>query len=690
MEMRAIFIIFLSLCSMWSHCDAFKWPWEDDDGSSSSTSSSSSATSSSGSSSFPSSSSSSSTSGSSVEVLKPTETGCPLYNLLREAKDISPGEKDYITKKFDKTNAKLIDFLSNVSKLQDFDAEKFIKDNSEKHNITIGLAFSGGGYRAMLTGAGQILALDDRYDDAKKSGLGGLLQSSTYFTTLSGSAWLFATLMVNNWISIKNILSGETDVWNLDHTIFNAGGFDVFKTLRYYRNIDKAISQKEDSGFDATVTDVWGYGVMSQLQPHDEAFNFTFSDITQLSSFQDQEMPFPIVVSDSREIGSYAVTINSTLYEFNPYEMGSWDNTVKSFIDIRYLGTNLTDGKVNSSGKCTVDYDLLSLITGTSSSLFNKPFLDVSSSSMNSALKKVLKGLFKRVSNTNIDVAVFSPNPFYKSNYGTSQDISSASALHLCDGGQDDQNIPFNPLIQPSRKMDVIFSFDNSGDTEQNWPNGTSLAHTYARQFGSLGDGAAFPFVPSIADFLSDNYTNEPFFLGCDASNLTEIVQFHEDDIKETDIPLVIYIPNREMSYSSNTSTTKMSYDSDERNKMIQNGYETATSGNLTIDSKWATCVGCAIIRRQQERLGEDQSDECKDCFERYCYKKTQDLSEFGSLPSSSSSSSSSSRASRSPSSGEGGTSGQKTSSTKKSGASVTARIPILKNLINLLFISLL
>ena len=33
---------------------------------------------------------------------------------------------------------------------------------------------------------------------------------------------------------------------------------------------------------------------------------------------------------------------------------------------------------------------------------------------------------------------------------------------------------------------------------------------------------------------------------------------------------------------------------------------------NLTLDNEWKACVGCAIIRRQQERQGLEQSDQCK------------------------------------------------------------------------------
>ena len=41
---------------------------------------------------------------------------------------------------------------------------------------------------------------------------------------------------------------------------------------------------------------------------------------------------------------------------------------------------------------------------------------------------------------------------------------------------------------------------------------------------------------------------------------------------------------------------------------------------NRTLDDEWAACVGCAIIRREQERNGIEQSDQCKSCFNKYCW----------------------------------------------------------------------
>ena len=73
-----------------------------------------------------------------------------------------------------------------------------------------------------------------------------------------------------------------------------------------------------------------------------------------------------------------------------------------------------------------------------------------------------------------------------------------------------------------------------------------------------------------------------------------------------------MYTSNTRMSYNSNFSTFKLSYSDQEKFGAIRNGFETVTRNNLTDDENWSTCVGCAIIRRQQERLGEEQSDECK------------------------------------------------------------------------------
>lgn len=105
-----------------------------------------------------------------------------------------------------------------------FDAGAYIDNNSDDVSRlpNIGIAFSGGGYRAMLTGAGPLAAFDSRTTGATGAGqLGGLLQSSTYIAGLSGGGWLVGSMYVNNFTTIENIISrnGDGDIWQLGNSI---------------------------------------------------------------------------------------------------------------------------------------------------------------------------------------------------------------------------------------------------------------------------------------------------------------------------------------------------------------------------------------------------------------------------------------------------------------------------------------
>jgi lysophospholipase len=53
----------------------------------------------------------------------------------------------------------------------------------------IGIAISGGGYRAAQYGAGVLSALDARNDSAKAAGTGGFLQVTSYLSGLSGASY---------------------------------------------------------------------------------------------------------------------------------------------------------------------------------------------------------------------------------------------------------------------------------------------------------------------------------------------------------------------------------------------------------------------------------------------------------------------------------------------------------------------
>jgi lysophospholipase len=260
---------------------------------------------------------------------------------------------------------------------------------------------------------------------------------------------------------------------------------------------------------------------------------------------------------------------------------------------------------------------------GTSSSLFNQLLLQLDSSGLTGILKKFAEEVLTKLSRTDNDIADYTPNPFF----GVHPDINPTATtrdLTLVDGGEDLQNIPLQPLLQPLRNVDVIFAFDNSADTlnndgsTSNWPNGTAIVATYQRATDSkIANGTLFPHVPDTNTFINLGLNLHPTFFGCDGSNITA------GHPNATVPPLIVYMPNSPWTFTSNTSTMDMSYDDKKRDNMIENGFNIATQGNETLGGNWPTCIGCAIVHRELERKGIAQTEQCKKCFIDHCWNGT-------------------------------------------------------------------
>lgn len=546
----------------------------------------------------------------------PSRTTCPSGNFARPADKISTLESLWLEARNKITQENLQTFLENAG-LEDFDAAAFLSNTTSP--VRIGLAFSGGGYRAMLSGAGQLAALDSRVDNAESNGLGGLLQSSSYVAGLSGGAWLVGTVASNGFPSIPEILA-KNQIWDLTNTIINPGGFDILKAIVLYTDIFNDIFSKFVNGYPVSITDLWSRALSLQFFPLLLSYGALthWSDLQTSGPFSTYEMPFPIIVADGREPGEVIISQNSTIFEFNPFEFGSWDPSLYQFTQTKYLGTTYRNG--TPSGKCVVGYDNAGFIMGTSSSLFN-----VVVSTIATDVPALLRGIITKILNLvetvdlGVDVSLYAPNPFIGTKASTALVVNTA-ILDLVDGGEDSQNIPLYPLLQPDRGLDVIFAYDNSADTDDNWPDGASLVASYQRQFVTQGNGTLFPQVPTTSAFLAADMGQKPIFFGCNAKSLSPLLQEGVAANAIYDSPLLVYTANRKYSYSSNKATLKLQYTNAEKYSMIQNGFEVASRNNRTDDSDWAVCVGCAIIRREQERQGLEQSEQCKTCFDKYCW----------------------------------------------------------------------
>lgn len=572
----------------------------------------------------------------------PQTTACPAATpTIRSAARLSPNETEWLQVRRNATLDPMKELLGRMN-IAGFDANQYINDHQNNASAlpNIGIAISGGGYRAMLNGAGVLHAFDSRTPNSTSAGqLGGLLQAATYLSGLSGGSWLVGSLYSNNFTSVNQILAMDTDaddsgdVWQLGNSIFEgpeSGGIQLLSSVNYYSALLDQVHGKEDAGFNTTITDYWGRALAYQLvNATNGGPEYTFSSIARQDWFTQGTAPLPLIVADGRNPGELLVGTNSTIYTINPWELGSDDPTVYGHAPLRYVGTNFTNGSPLNNDRCVVGFDSVSYVMGTSSSLFNAILTTVGAVNttdlLSDALKSALEAILKPIGADNEDIADW-VNPFLGYNNDTNP-VAGLETLTLVDGGEDGQNIPLHPLIQPNRHVDVIFAVDTSADTNASlptnasstgWPDGVSIITTYERSLAEIGNNTAFPAVPDINTFFNLGLNNNITFFGCDAANISG------------QAPLVVYMPNAPYVYFSNTSTYKMDYNDTERNAMILNGYNLATQGNSSLDAEWPACVGCAILSRSFGRTNTDVPEVCTQCFSRYCWDGRVDSSPPG------------------------------------------------------------
>jgi lysophospholipase len=558
----------------------------------------------------------------------PATVDCPSQKpTIRNAGTLSPSETDWLKKRRANTIDPMMQFfkLANIS---DFDAVSYVQSNSKNFSIVpnVGIAVSGGGYRALMNGAGFIAAADGRTPGSTDAGgIGNLLQASTYLAGLSGGGWLVGSIFANNFSTIPQLRDGSpgSDLWQFDNSIIRGpedNGISIVNTAEYWSDIASQVDDKRNKGFGITITDYWGRALSYQLiNALDGGPSYTFSSIANADNFVSADTPMPILIADERSPGTTIISLNSTVLEFNPWETGSFDPTIFGFAPTEYVGSNFSNGVVPNDGHCVRGFDQYGYVMGTSSSLFNQFLLqNLTDSSLPSIIVDALTSLLQNIASTDEDIAEWRPNPFYKYHPETNGNADT-QLLSLVDGGSDLQNIPLHPLIQPVRAVDVIFAVDSSADTTYNFPNGTALRATYDRSMNTIGNGTKFPAVPDAETFINLKLNQKPTFFGCNTS------EFTSGDSNANIPPLIVYMPLAPYTAYSNASTFNPKYSDAERNAFIENGFNVATMGNSTVDPQWPACAACAVLSRSLERTGTAVPATCRSCFDRYCWNGTVD-----------------------------------------------------------------
>lgn len=509
----------------------------------------------------------------------PKPAVCPSTPLLRAAGGMGPSEAAWYAKRKPIADAALQTWLKQFGT---FETTSY---------PTIGSAVAGGFLRASLLGAG----IHQQLDKTEGTGpMAGLLQAIAYETTLSGSAAYIAGLMQNNWPSINSLSTG---LWQPNYAYGMkpgaAGGITGSATA--ITEIVADVGSRAAAGYSVGLIDVYGRIIgYSNLYPPRGGVNTLVSDTRSQPKFVNAQVPFPIMTA----IGTIDNTTdcsqmtNATQYEITPFEFGSWDTGVASFMDMKYLGTRMVDGKPAAIALCTTGFDNLGYAVGTTANVIAKNcenFLDpLDISPINTTFESVLElGTFT------LNRAFYAayPNPFF--GQASSPAVVDQPELALVDGGNSGQVIPLWPLLH-RKKVGVIFVWDNYYDEGGVGTTGGQIYNTYTQ--AKKAGLTKMPVIPPPATFQKLGLNKRPGAFGCNDPNVDTFIY----------VPYVAYIPQTQST--GNLTTTPL-----QTRNYILNGNKLATNNG---NADWPKCVACLIMKKKGTKLPSF----CTQCFSKYCY----------------------------------------------------------------------
>ncbi|KAH9817171.1 lysophospholipase catalytic domain-containing protein [Melampsora americana] len=557
----------------------------------------------------------------------PKNVVCPADLRIRDANmypwGLSQGEAAYISSKANLSIPLWSDFLKKAG-LKDFDVVSFLDKASKTGAFAgdtvpnIALALSGGGNRALLYSSSILDAFDSRNPEAMKARTGGILQLANYATGLSAGSWLLGSWATSNFERFPSL---NQTVWGYT----KKNGYLSWRSLKKYPKYYSDTKKKKKAGFPVSFVDLWARMLGTQfIEDPRKGKGVLFSSVRETPAYKDHIFPLPILVSLSRPGTGKKITLQSPMYEFTPEDFGIWHPLLNASIPMEYLGSRSSpaNGQVIT---CTKGFDNMGGIlayeifrprflmarSGASSNVFS--FQDGSDPDppfWAKLLKLFIKGEFYEA---------LVPNPFRGKGVGMLGDAGFENAdldmLLLADGAMAAENLPLFPMIQPARKVDMIFAIDSTVDGHSfpdpnvhGYPNGTALYLTYAKLQDPNYQGYPFPKVPNAMDgsFTSAGYDKRPTLFGCEDSNA----------------PLILYIPNHFVSAQTDMPTLQTDYTWQEIDGFFQNGFYIATQSNSTyVDPEWPACLACAMIEKQRIRNSQKRTDQCSGCFSQYCAK---------------------------------------------------------------------
>jgi hypothetical protein len=307
----------------------------------------------------------------------------------------------------------------------------------------IAICLSGGGYRAAICSA----AFLDTFDKI------GFLDAAQYISSLSGSTWAVAPWLINQNCPFHNFY-GEF-LQRLHNNIFQKSAPEQLEDVAHSLSIVTETFLRK-LAFDEVPSLIDFYGMLLALSlfSQEERHNFFSIDLSsQIAVCKDGNMPLPLYTANDVHKKL------STVVEFSPFEVSvpDWGIAIPSWS----LGRKFNAG-VSQNTPPTLTLGYLMGIWGSALSLSCKDLFDFT---LDKLEPKVLFEPIKQLLYETVigDLRVM---PARVRNMTCKMDnvpYPKKQLLTVVDQGLT-YNLPFLPLVNPSRAIDVIIVLDVSGN----------------------------------------------------------------------------------------------------------------------------------------------------------------------------------------------------------------------------------
>ncbi|CCM05463.1 uncharacterized protein FIBRA_07684 [Fibroporia radiculosa] len=548
------------------------------------------------------------------------------YISTRKANVLPDAWKTYLAN-IQATNASLPDYVASIL-------------SGESRYPNVGIASSGGGWRATLWGAGILNFLDARNETSAALGTGGILQAAQYLSGLSGGANLVGSFAQANFPTIQTLAFGTnstdpTSAWGgwLPQINQQDPYTNATQNAEYLQELIDEIRGKYAAGFSVSYNDITARDNGRHFVNGTNAENFfndtllhgagyTWSSVPNVPTFASYSQPFPILIatllspngnfSNIIPNSSDIVPTSNPIMEMNVFEMGSYDPTLAAFTPMKYLGTT-------NDSVCWTNYDQTAFVVGASGD-WNTFYNTSESVLVNSYVYPIVTALNESIPQTDIvlDSSLF-PNPFRASIMNGTFIDENETLIMMSDGASDGEAIPIQPLMVKARGLDTIFALDANQDfANAYWSAGGSLVNTQNRINTLFPTAYSMPPIPTnTSEFSAQNLSIRPTFFGCDTS---------------TEAPLIIYIANGGPPRNGEAPLTNQQPSNltlDQTQAFLDQVYAIAMQGYPTNasevnDPEWPACLACAVVDRARNATGTERSGLCSSCFERYCWNGTE------------------------------------------------------------------